>query len=191
MIVIIGILASIAAVGYNGIQQRARNSMRVAAVNQAIKLVKIAATEVTMTQMRNSLNLDGTWYSACLGTQYPDVSSDGIGDCGIYNGTPYVSESANFNSILASWTQVPNMSSFPIMSYDGNVINGPFIESAWVDGRDMLVVEYMLEGEAQDCQLEPRVYYVDADNRTMTPSATPDYSQTEAGRTECLVAVYQ
>lgn len=192
VIVVIGILAGISVTAYNGIQQRARNATRIHSVNQLIKVVQIAALDVSMTEMTNSLNTDADgWYRACLGTGYEDVSADGVGDCGVYSGTPYVSESASFHALLSSWSSVPSMGSYPVLSLHGDVVSGPFIESAWVDGADKLVIEYALEGEEQDCQLDPLVYYVDADTRTMTPSSTPNYSQSEQGMTSCIVPVYE
>ena len=192
VIVVIGILASITIVAYNNIQQRARNSLRVNAVSQLQKVVKMAASANTMTSMRDSLNVSSGWYRACLGTGYADSDGDGVGDCGVY-GTPYVSESDNFTTMLSTWATVPSMGSYPVLALDGNVVSGPFIQSAWVDGRDMLVVEYALEGSEQDCQLGPLVYYGASDTRTMTPSSTPKYSLSEAGTsvTECMIAVYQ
>jgi prepilin-type N-terminal cleavage/methylation domain-containing protein len=193
VIVVLGILATVSVVAYNGVSQRARNVSRTVAATNAIEAVEVMLTKHAPSAIRATLNLSDNWYRACVGTNYPDRNNDGIKDCAWYGNSPYVSESANFNTLLSSFTSPPNMSSYPATtSSDGDVVAGVYLGSAWVDSKDMLVIEYSLEGEAQPCDKSPLVY-----KNNGSPSLTPasgmsdKYSYSSAGykATECVVAV--
>ncbi len=191
--IVIGILAMIIITTYNGVQLRARNAARINAARQVSQVVRLASPYTSKAAFHAAMNVssDG-WYSACLGTNYKDANGDGKGDCGIYNGSPYVSESAALNPLLAkNASDIPSMVSYPVLAVDGDVESGPYLGSATVDSKDMLVVEYTLESENQDCVLSPLMYYTATGAGTMTPTATPKYSVSANGVTECAVIVYQ
>lgn len=193
VIAVIGILATIIVITYNGAQLRARNAARIESARQVSQIVRLSSLYISMATIRGAMNLgtDG-WYSACLGRNYKDANGDGKGDCGVYNGTPYVSESAALSPLLAKNSgDIPSMASYPVLAIDGDIESGPFLGSAWVDSKDMLVVEYTLEGEDQHCMLSPLMYYKANGDGTLTPSANPKYSKSEYGVTECAVVVYK
>jgi len=193
VIVVIGILASIGVVAYNGAQERSRNAARLTAVGQMKEVVEVALTKKTALEIRSSLNLSGGWWRACIGTGYKDINSDGKGDCAYYNNSPYVSTNAPFETLLTTYSDVPNMAGYPkSTATDGDIITGPYVGSAWVDSKDMLVLEYSLEGLNQKCKFTPLVYRSGgSDSLTPAGGASPDYTKSEYGVTECVVVVSQ
>lgn len=193
IIVVIGILASIGVVSYNGAQQRSRNAARLTAVKQLEEVVQVALTKKTALEVRSSLNVSSGWYRACIGTGYVDINSDGKGDCAYYNNSPYVSTSSAFDTLLSTYSDVPNMAGYPkSTATDGDVVTGPYVGSAWVDSKDMLVLEYSLEGLNQKCKFSPLVYRNGgSDSLTPAAGASPDYTKSEYGVTECILVLSQ
>lgn len=191
VITVIGILASIGVVSYNGAQQSARNSARLAAVEQLREVVDVALTKKTPLEVRATLNLSSSWYRACIGTGYKDINSDGKGDCAYYNNSPYVSTNTPFDTLLSTYSDLPSMAGYPkSTATDGDVITGPYVGSAWVDSKDMLVLEYSLEGLNQKCKFSPLVYRNGgSDSLTPGSGASPDYTKSEFGVTECIIVV--
>jgi prepilin-type N-terminal cleavage/methylation domain-containing protein len=189
VIAVIGILAAITVVSYNGASLRARNAARLADVTSAIEVVEVALTKYKPSEVRASLNYSGGWYRACIGTNLADLNSDNVGDCGYYGASVYVTESAAFNTLLQASSALPDFSRYPkTTSTDDDVVASPYLDSAWVDGKDMLAIEYSLEGEGKSCDKSPLIYK-SGGTSTMTPSATPEYSTSGYGVTECAVAV--
>ena len=191
VIVVVGILATISVVAYNGSQQRARNAARLAAVTNAIETVEVALTKYAPSQIRATLYESGSWYRACIGTGYKQVGST-PGVCGYYSGSgPYVWEVATFTNLLKETAGSLDMSGYPLAkSTDNDHVAGPYLTSAWVDSKNMLAVEYSLEGEGQKCDKSPLIYRVGSSS-TMTPPAgdAANYTKSAYGVTECVVAV--
>lgn len=193
VIVVIGILASITVVAYNGVTVQARNAARLATTKQANQAVRLAIEVYSVSAVHASLNHSDDWGRACVGIGHPNLDNDGanIPDCGRYLNDPaYVSESTAFNNLLRDAGMLPNMQTYQVVkaSY-GDVVAGPFLEDMVIDGTDRLVLEYNLEGDAKDCSLSPLVYG-DWGARTMTrPASGAQYSSTGGGITECRILV--
>lgn len=189
VIVVIGILASISIVAFNGIQLRANNSSRISLANQMKKVFDITKVDTSTAEIKASLQYD-TWYRACLGTGYPDVNSDGVRDCAAYNGSPFVSETAGFNAILTKTAKVPSMALFPrVAATNGDVYYGPYISSITVDGIDGLSLEYFLEGQGQSCNISPLIYITGSGTATLTSQGEPRYTSSANGITVCKIRV--
>lgn len=191
VIVVIGILASITVVAYNGITERARNVARLNAAKQAEQIVRLALADVSPVQLRDSLYYDGSWWRACVGKDYEDVHGTPDGDCATFNGFSYAWSTPALTAILEDAAgPLPSMRGFPpVLSDDGDAIYGPYIGSAWVENSiNYLVLEYQLEGESQECGLSPLVYK-NGGNPSMTPNGDPKYSANGDGTTECVVAL--
>ncbi len=189
VIVVIGILASISVVAFNGVSLRANNSSRTSMASQMKKVFDITKIDTTIGQVKATLQYD-TWYRACLGTGYPDVNSDGIRDCAAYNGSPFVSETTNFNAMLAKTAAVPSMASYrPVAATNGDIYYGPYISSITVDGVDSLSLEYFLEGTNQLCTLGPLIYITGAGAATLTSQGEPRYTSSANGITVCKIRV--
>ncbi|MDB5186768.1 MAG: putative Fimbral protein [Candidatus Saccharibacteria bacterium] len=187
VIVVIGILASIAVVAYNGVQLRANNSSRTSLAYQMKTVFDITKIDTSIATVKASLQYD-TWYRACLGTGYPDINSDGVRDCAAWNGNPFVSETANFNAILAKTAKVPSMGTYrPVVATSGDVYYGPYISSITVDGQDSLSLEYFLEGIGQSCSLSPLIYVTGSSTYTLTPQGALHYTSSADGITVCKI----
>jgi len=149
-IVVIGILATITIVAYNGIQQRARNQAKIAAATALVKAID-SYTISTGTQLPG--------IPVCLPTGNIDYTSDGLGDC--FNitdpATPSNSEKVATNTALAN-AGIKNLS-FPQdivtntngIKYVGVVIT--YNSSTYgINGvLQPYFVYFALEGVAQDC----------------------------------------
>lgn len=191
VIVVIGILATITIVGFSGVQERARNVARINAVHEYYDILRITLEDTSPNELIAAMDHTDGWDRACLGTDYPNVGGDSRPDCGAVNNIPYVSESTAFNSILGTEASLPSMSAYPkVVATDGNVEYGPYVDVLWVDGQYMIAIEYLLEGEDQECSLKPLIYYTagyDTDY-TLEPSADPRNTISWDGVTECIIA---
>ncbi len=185
VVVVIGVLASITVVAFNGVKQRANNSSRISLASQMKKVFDATRIDTSVAEMKATLQYD-TWYRACIGTNYPDVNSDGVRDCAAYNGSPFVSETAGFNAILSKTATVPSMTAFrPVVATNGDVYYGPYISSINVDGKDVLSFEYFLEGVGQSCNMSPLVYLNGSGAYTVTSQGEPRYTTSANGITVC------
>lgn len=133
VIVVIGILAAITIVAFNGIQQRASNTARVQAANQVIKLLKLYRTET------------GAYPTAST------VCATIDNQCTSYAGTPLTSTNNTLKTNLATFGQLPE--SVPISGTTYYGITLDLYSPRTIDGdtdRDMLLM-YWLDGSNQDC----------------------------------------
>ena len=96
VIVIIGVLAAITVVAYNGIQDRTANTTRIAEIKEWQKLFNMYATENGQYPFASG--------AYCLGTGFPDDNADGVGDCWDINvASNRRSVNASLNSALAKY----------------------------------------------------------------------------------------
>lgn len=93
VIVVIGILAAITIVAYNGIQQRARNIQTVSAAKDAMKLI-VAYKAI------NGIYPSGAYSYACIGEYASDV-------CQYYNAGAEVGEQTAFKNEIATVGTMP------------------------------------------------------------------------------------
>jgi prepilin-type N-terminal cleavage/methylation domain-containing protein len=190
VVAVIGILATLTAVGFNGVQQRARNIARIDYARQQQDVLKILLIKTKFDDVIAAMDHTNGWDRACMGTGYTDISvpADGRGDCAAFAGTPYVSDTATFGVLLAKVAQ-PSMVKYPVArSTDGDVTYGPYVNVEWADSTDVITLEYVLEGLNQDCGLKPLVYQNGATN-SFTPAGNAKYTASAYGVTECWVAV--
>lgn len=132
VIVVIGILAAITIVAYNGIQQRANNTTRVTAAQQAIKLVQAYYA------YNGSYPHPG---STCLTVVCTNFAGD--------------NETTSNASLL---TNIKTMGNPPVSVKQAGIYNGLWYNiratGATYDGdgsRPVLLLMYWLEGQSQDC----------------------------------------
>lgn len=185
---VMAILAIIITVGYNGLQQRARNANRIDSAKQFDDILKTALIYNTPAELIAAMDHSGGWDKACLGTGYIDRNADGKADCAVFGGSSYVSDTATFNTLLAK-TALPSMAKYPsTTSTDGDIVYGPFVNAEVADGIEVISLEYVLEGLNQNCLLTPLIYQNGGSN-SMTPSGNPNYTVSAYGVTECWIAV--
>ena len=117
VITVIGILAAIAIVSYNGIVQRANNAQTVEAVRQwaeALQTYEADHPESLPTILVNE--------AACLGEGYPSVAGKfSLGECVAISGGGSLSESSTLNSQMKDYL-------------DGGIPNPSFQETSIVPG---------------------------------------------------------
>ena len=139
VIVVIGILAAITIVAYNGVQQRANNTARVNEAKQWERVLLSYAT--TYGQYPSVLN-----QSMCLGEGYPDVNADSVGDCwDLHVGGNRFSVNAGLNTELRKVaSSLPNATRKPVPGTGTTSRIGPAatLESGvvriiyWIEGTD-------------------------------------------------------
>lgn len=186
VIVVIAILALIGITAYNGLQARARNTVRIEHAKQFTDIVKIVLIKNTPAAVIAAMDHSGGWDRACLGTGYTDRNADGRGDCAEFGGSSYVSDTATFNTLLSN-VALPSLAKYPkTTSTDGDVVYGPFINAENADGFEVISLEYVLEGQNQKCMLRPLLYQTGS-GLSMTPSGSADYTVSAYGVTECWV----
>ena len=183
VIVVIGILAAITIVAYNGVQQRANNTQRVTAAKDWHKLISayIAQNGRYPSGALNAHN--------CLGTGNPtdfDVNPDE--DC---NGTGNIKHpSATINS--AYMTIASKLPSFPgnkMTSSSTGTVAGiglraiDTLDPATTPKIQYPMLHYWLDGNNQDCVLRPIAQSVSGG---YVESAAA-FSANDAGLTRCIV----
>lgn len=144
VIVVIAILAAITVVAYNGVQQRANNTARIANAQNAVKLV--------------------TAYIATYGT-YPATTISCIGNgfaenntkCwGIDSATPAIRHAAFNDTELSKIGSLPNNTTPPVQTPSYKALGPVYVYSAayTVDGSpNPLIIAYFLDGQNQNCGL--------------------------------------
>lgn len=149
VIVVIGILAAITIVAFNGINSRARNT-RTISVAQSYNKAMVAYRAVN-----NSYPPVNTG-RACLGSGYGDTNADGIGDCG--ETANLASEDATFfNSLKSIIVNQPIVNTARVnMPYQTSTFVGAVVYN-WAGFKvnnvsNPYYVMYMLEGDRVDCQ---------------------------------------
>jgi general secretion pathway protein G len=185
VIVIIGILAAITVVAYNGIQQRAENTRRVAAAKDWQKLI-IAYTSQNGAYPTSSLN-----NHTCLGTGNPtdlDVNPDE--DC---LGTGNVKHPlASINTAYSTIATLPSFPTNKLVSTSGiGTTAGISLRS--VDTLDpgtpnakalYPFLYYWLRGADQDCVLRPVAPIVSGG---YTAGSAINTVTNEGGLTRCMI----
>lgn len=183
VIVVIGILAAITIVAFNGIQDRAKNTNRVQAALAYHKIIKSYITNRSVYPV--VVGATTTW---CLGEGYPDMNADGAADdCFATNNVKKMSATLN-NELRKEVSSLPN--------YDKEVIYGTgavgYLGVAYrgitIDGQVGRVgLFYYLKGTGVDCGTSDLIVsdgsggYVAGNNIT--------YTSTSSGVTTCVLPV--
>lgn len=147
VIVIIGVLAALVVVTYNGIQARASNTQTLSAVNAQMKALRQYATDT------------GVWPPVavsgypCVGDVYPAQSGFSSGQCGQTPGTCISGGVSCTTSTNSSYTSdlkpYFNNSSIPSPSLQPVNYNGTNYRGAWAHANtatSTLVIRYWLAG---------------------------------------------
>lgn len=149
VIVVIAILAAISVVAYGGIQERAKNSSRMAQGNQWVQALQIYQAQTGA--MPPALASADAGMKFCLGTGFP-VGGGGVPRCQNVTGTdsnsPVESANAALMSELQSIAQIP--SSAPIRS-SSTSLTGPWLRK---NSDNEVSVSIVLDGErtvGSDC----------------------------------------
>lgn len=102
VIVVIGVLAAITVVGFQGVLRRAGNTARSAEASQWLHLLEVYHALNGSYPADPVVQSPPYVHNYCLGTGYIDYSSDGIGDCGdVYYAPNRGSMNATLNNTIA------------------------------------------------------------------------------------------
>lgn len=147
VVVVIGILAAITIVAYNGIQQRARNNTKIAAASAILRTVTGYITATAQ-------NVPGI--PACLPIGTADYNADGTPDCGnVTSIPPQASEKTATNTAFAAEKMTFSYPSDPLISGTTKLVGIVVTYSSSVYGREGKLQPYFLyfflEGSDQDC----------------------------------------
>jgi prepilin-type N-terminal cleavage/methylation domain-containing protein len=149
VIVVIGILAAITIVAYNGIQTRGNNAAR---VNEAQQLAKLLASYKVINNQYPPFPSGVT--SVCIGNGFSDLNADGLGDCLDANTTTNARHpDAAFNTALATAGSTPVGNRTPVSTGDGVMRLGPFFSAptgSGADGTNYAVLYFV--GPSPSCQ---------------------------------------
>lgn len=183
VIVIIGILAALVIVAYNGIQQRAKYTQRITVAKEWQKVITayIAAN--------GKYPPLGT--HSCLGTGYPtDWDANPDEDC--YNTGnvkhPYPPATAAFQTIMSSqpvWPVGPiQVGAIQVDGISVRSVN-TLVDPIEGDKPNYPMMWYFLEGNNQDCVLSPVITGSGGYTITSASSSTPVYGN----GTLCIIAL--
>lgn len=185
VIVVIGILAAITVVAYNGIQQRANNTAKYQAAANYEKSIQLYVTE------NNTYPAMGAG-SVCLGRGYTIRGTDTVGSCG---GSDYTTkEDATFNAAIRTvLTNIPEGNN-KVVTKEGGVTFVGITLTNWsgftVDGQpNPYVMQFVLEGRDQDCKVPGVVQMIDGTWGNFTPASSQKNTFYDAVSTTCVVAL--
>ena len=123
VIVVIGILAAITVVAFNGVQGRALNTIRVNEAKQWQQLFMAYSVQNGKYPVVNNAN-----QRACLGNGYPDNNSDGIGNCWDVHTAGHTSVDTVLNAELATMGTLPQATRVPLKGIGAASRLGPAVE---------------------------------------------------------------
>lgn len=183
VIVVIAILASISVVAFSGVQSRARNTGRIAAAGEYVKILKAYAAA------NGRYPMQGINEWVCLGDGYPDFDDDGQEDCfEVINGTwryhPDAAVNAEIKTIVSGF---PGFDKTPVMNTSGTGYLGVAIvgDVRQLDGQDFpYTLQYYLEGGGRDCGLSG---VVEEDGYPNYTSSSTGYTYSVGNVTHCYV----
>jgi prepilin-type N-terminal cleavage/methylation domain-containing protein len=184
VIVIIGILAAISLVAYNGIQQRANNSSRIANASAAIKLINAYTTTYGA--------YPTTTANSCVGNGFPIRQDLGYAVCWGYDSSTPSNRNATFND-----TELRKIGSLPNNTTPGVVT--PFwtgLGPVWiydpartVDGASRpAMILYFLDGANKECSVGDIIRQTSG-NAWASVTTTPRMSSTHGNSTFCYAAL--
>ena len=171
VIVVIAILAAITIVAYNGIQQRARNTQRIAAAKEWLESIK----EYAVANQAYPASIS----TYCIGeSNITNLDANPDVDCGVSNNVKHssASETPAFNAgIKTIRSSIPNFPGAAVDIDAGLKGSGMLFRADTYDPTGENITNYptlifFLEGSNQDCVLQPLVNAGLGGNFTKTTS---------------------
>lgn len=184
VIVVIGILAAITIVAFNGVQQRANNTKRISAAKDWQKLIQ------AYTAQNGAYPASTISNHVCLGTGYPtDFDANADEDCfGTGNiKHPHSGINAAYQTLVA---QLPAFPAAKLTSTSAGTVAGisvrayDTLDPAGTPKLSYPMLHYWLEGVNQDCGLRPVAQSVSGG---YVIGATVSTSANDGGATRCVI----
>lgn len=150
VIVVIGILAAISIVSYNGIQERARSAetlTRIDAYTQALQIYRAQNGSFPLAPASET----STASVACLGTpdEYPTSPDFASGQCYKQNGNVTTTSSTVNTAVQSAISTVPKGGTPTFKSTDGTMTIRGIL---YVDGGGQYpMIQYIVKGDQQTC----------------------------------------
>jgi prepilin-type N-terminal cleavage/methylation domain-containing protein len=191
VIVIIGILAAITVVVFNGIQERATNSARISAARSFVQATKLFVTQNG--RMFNNTSLNG----GCLGRNSANLCQ-GVSATDITNGNDMQPDPVLDAELRTVLTTIPSVPEKPVVPNESwywlREIIGPVLiadSDRYVDDELFLWgIHYWLQGSNKPCGQEVirDMGWDSVEGRTLYEmGTTSSYTISQAGTTECIV----
>jgi len=157
VIVVIGILAAITIVAFNGVQQRASNAQRISAAKDYVKAIK-AYTALNQ-------RYPGTLGTYCIGeSNITDFDANPDADCGLSNNIKhdYSGYTTTFNTGIKTVASLPDFPGKQVPVTSGVTGMGILLRTETYDPTgenipNVPTIIYFLDGANQDCVLRPLV----------------------------------
>lgn len=190
-IVVIGILTTVTAVGYQGISERGRNTIR---NQEALSVYKIITT-ASITGDLEGIDTPGKY---CLSDSNPERRPNGEPKCGEDpSGDPAepraIYSQELIDSLKLTSSRLPYSHKVESWKSEGYVYHGPTLERwHWVDqnGDDVhAILHWWLEGRDKDCEMSGLIRFDEAEE-VVFPSPSTKYSYTDAKAIYCYVQVH-
>lgn len=204
VVVVIGVLASITVISFNGISQKARNQSRVQAASAILKNIQLYQAENGNTSLY-PIFLTVSSNTQCIGIDYEDVDPSAQHSCRWEQPVAGPSASTPVNQALYDALRTVSrysmkytpVSQTNFSGYERIVSSSPFLTGGGsgavkytLNGgplRDyMVLLSYRLEGENQNCTL-PVVRVASETPTQKNYTSGHPYSATLGGATECWV----
>lgn len=143
VIVIIGVLAAITVVAYNGIQNRANNTAKVVTSGSYVRaLVTYSSTNSKYPDLPSN-------GSVCLGTGYIDGECGGA-DYPIHEDSPFNTQLREVLASIPQATTKPVTKTYPPVTFTGVTLS--YDDAFLVDGEvKPYYIQYVLAGANQNC----------------------------------------
>lgn len=179
VIVIIGILAALVIVAYNGIQVRAKNTSRVASARELQKIVNAYVAQ------------EGKYpYTSygCMGSGYTDWDGDGFLDC-YAKTTNRQRPNATLNNELQKIAPLPKVETSDVPGTSESYRGYLYYPNVTIDGKaGRVMMVYWLEGTSQNCGA-PGVLTPTGVSLVFLLNGAPNTVPNSAGTTLCYVAI--
>lgn len=196
VIVVIAALAGVTIVAYNGVQQRAKNTARVAAVQKMLRLLELYKAGNGSSAFKS--DVPGT-FNICIGEEFEDLDpGSGVACRSVYDN---VAGTTTYSSpLIARDTALKTVGdykvAYPKVSYTGPLGNNVIVTAptfgyhtsatVFVDGVPSRYggVSYVLDGTNQDCVIRPQL--VNTGTNQFSAQSATTIGTTSGSATLCM-----
>lgn len=181
VIVVIAILASITVIAYNGFQQRANNTARIAAAKEWYEIFDIYLA-------RNGQYPAETYNRHfCLAYGYPtDLDTNPDEDCYVGTNVKHPSDTP-LNALKTVTSTFPNYPTQKLTAQNTQVVGISMRSHDSLNAQTYYrMLHYWLEGTNQDCVLRPVAKSVSSGVWT-TGASTDTYTSNDGNLTRCVI----
>lgn len=194
VIVVIAILATIVVIAFNGVQQRARNTARIASAEKVEKLFAAYSAINGVDTLKSTLQppAGGNYAEVyCVGSGYEDIDSTAAVGC-YGSSSASAGSSATLDSLLSSMggnldTGYPKIDMLGLLSSAPAItFYGPDTLTRINGSKPFISMIYFLEGTNADCRLANVIVKQSANTGT-TPAGATNSGAGPNNSTTCII----